>query len=91
MSVQMTVDVNAATFLPDERALTENAVVEIEESDGFDVSIESVGPDSMIRVRAQKYGKTSFVIKDGDAEYRYLLDVYEDDKGHSQISIIPEG
>ena len=45
----------------------------------------------MIRVQAADYGTTSFVIKDGDREYRYIIEVYEDDKGHGQIRITPEG
>ena len=54
------------------------------------VSIASTGQDSMIRIQAKKYGATAFVIKDGPNEYRYSLEIYKDDTGHSQILITPE-
>lgn len=84
------VELNATTFLPDNPVLTENAVVEMEENEIAQVSVESTGPDSMVLVRANDYGTTSFVIRDGEQEYRYSLEIYEDDGGHNQIRITPE-
>ena len=69
----------------------QNAIVEVEDSGKIGITIASTGPDSMIRVQAADYGTTSFVIKDGDREYRYTIEVYEDDKGYGQIRITPEG
>ncbi|HBB19935.1 MAG TPA: hypothetical protein DCZ62_05790 [Ruminococcus sp.] len=80
-------DVNGMMFLPDDAVLTENAVVEMEGSSGTEVTIESTGPDSMIRIHSTVIGETDFVIRDGDKEYRYTVKTYEDDGGHSQIEI----
>ena len=85
------VELTATTFLPDDAVLTEKAVVEMEEGGIAAVSIESTGPDSMVLVQANDYGTASFVIRDGEQEYRYSLEVYEDDGGHNQIRITPEG
>ena len=84
------VELTATTFLPDDAVLTEKAVVEMEEDGIAAVSIESTGPDSMVLVQANDYGTTSFVIRDGEQEYHYSLEVYEDDGGHNQIRITPE-
>ena len=88
--VQPQVEINGTQFLPDSPVLTENAVVEIEDGGNAAISIESTGQDSMIRIQAQKYGTTSFVIRDGDREYRYLLEIYEDENGRSQVRITPD-
>ncbi|MBR4444508.1 MAG: hypothetical protein IKS37_01250 [Solobacterium sp.] len=87
MLVTPPLEINGTQFLPNEPVLSENAVVEMEENDFAEVTIESTGTDSLVRVHAAKYGGTSFVIKDGEQEYHYLLDVYEDDAGHVQIRI----
>lgn len=84
------IEVRATTFLPDDAVLTEKTVVEMEEGGIAAVSIESTGPDSMVLVQANDYGTTSFVIRDGEREYRYSLEIYEDDGGHNQIRITPE-
>ena len=89
--VRPRLNLNATEFLPDNPVLTENAIVEVEDSGKIGITIASTGPDSMIRVQAADYGTTSFVIKDGDREYRYTIEVYEDDKGYGQIRITPEG
>ena len=89
--VRPRLNLNATEFLPDNPVLTENAIVEVEDSGKIGITIASTGPDSMIRVQAADYGTTSFVIKDGDREYRYIIEVYEDDKGSGQIRITPEG
>ena len=84
------VELTATTFLPDDPVLTENAVVEMVENEIAQVSVESTGPDSMVLVRANDYGTTSFVIRDGELEYRYSLEIYEDEGGHSQIRLSPQ-
>ena len=88
--IRPTLELTATSFLPDDAVLTEKAVVEMEEGGIAAVSIESTGPDSMVLVRANDYGTTSFVIRDGELEYRYSLEVYEDEGGHSQIRISPQ-
>ena len=84
------VDFTATNFLPDDPVLTESAVVEVEDPDTFEISVAATGTDSMIRVSARKFGTTSFVIRDGETEYRYTLEVYEDEGGHLQLRILPK-
>ena len=83
------VDVNGTVFLPDDRILTDSAVVIQDEGTAATVAIESTGEDSMLRVQAQKYGTSEFTIRDGDSDYRYTVQVYEDETGHAQIKISP--
>ncbi len=85
--VRPQIQLNATQFLPDSPSLTENAVVLAGDEGLAEISIASTGPDSMIRVHTEKYGETSFTIRDGETEYRYILVVYEDDGGHPQIRI----
>ena len=82
-------ELNCTNFLPGDPILTENAVVAVEEGADAAVFIERTGPDSMIRIQTTKYGTTAFTITDGEKEYRYLLEIYEDDDGHSQVRITP--
>ena len=81
------VQLNATQFLPGDPVLTENAVVMTADGELAEVSIARTGQDSMIRILAEKYGSTSFTVRDGEAEYRYTLGIYEDDTGHPQIKI----
>lgn len=82
-------ELNSTQFLPEDPVLTEEAGVTVEDSSVASVSVESTGPDSMIRVHADRYGETAFTIQDGENTYRYRLIIYEDDAGHSQIRIEP--
>ena len=41
----------------------------------------------MVRIQADSYGEMDFSIRDGDMEYLYTLEIYEDDTGHNQIRI----
>ena len=84
------VEINSMQFLPDDPILTENATISVEEQDGASMSIESTGKDSRIRVITDKFGTTHFTITDGDKEYRYVLDIYEDENGSTQIKISPQ-
>ena len=88
--VRPQIQINGTQFLPDDPVLTENAVVEIAGDGDVSIAIESTGQDSMIRVQAEKYGTTPFVIRDGDKEYRYILEIYEDEQGYSQVRITPD-
>ncbi len=87
--IRPTLELSATSFLPDEPVLTENAVVVMEEGGIAEVSIEDT-QDSIVLVRATDYGTTSFAIRDGEREYRYSLEIYEDESGHSQIRISPD-
>lgn len=81
------VELSSRRFLPDNPVLTENATVTVDNSEIAGISISSVGEDSTILIQAHDYGTTSFTIKDGDKEYRYDINIYEDDTGVSQIDI----
>ncbi len=81
------VQLDGAQFLPNDPVLTENAVVSVENEEIARVSVAKTGQDSMIRVQAEKYGSTFFSIRDGEAEYRYSIVIYEDDGGHPQIKV----
>lgn len=85
------VDLDATTFLPNDPVLTESAVVEVADAGTAEVSIARTGQDSMVRVKTQRFGTTSFVIRDGEVEYHYTLEIYEDEEGHSQIRITETG
>ena len=81
------VDLNAAVYLPDEPDLSGEAYI-ITDGDGFaELALESFGGDTLIRVRARKYGTMDFTVTDGGKEYRYTLTVYEDEGGHPQVRI----
>lgn len=82
------VDVNATNFLPDSPTLSESAEVVMDENPVAEVSIESTGKDSMVRIHASNFGTADFVIRDGKQEYAYSLEVFEDENGHSQLRII---
>ena len=81
------VQLNSTQILPGDPALTENAVVMTADGGLAEVSIARTGQDSMVRIRAEKYGSTAFTVVDGEAEYRYNLVIYEDGAGHPQIEI----
>ena len=85
------VEINGNSFLPDNPVLTEAAVVEPQNDSSDDalavITIERTGEDSMVRIQADSYGEMDFSIRDGDMEYLYTLEIYEDDTGHNQIRI----
>ena len=83
------VDVNATVFLPDDAVLTDAAEIIMEDDAKIQVSIAYTGPDSMVRVQTKNFGSIDFTIRDGDAEYYYTAEVYEDEGGHSQIRVTP--
>ena len=65
------------------------AVVTVENPEVASISVASTGEDSMIYLSADRYGTVPFTIRDGENEYRYTLEVYEDDAGHAQVRITP--
>ena len=80
-------DVSTSISLPDDPPLTENAVVVMDEGQDISVTVERSGDDSVLYVRATRFGAADFVIRDGDAEYRYTVEVYEDEGGHTQLRV----
>ncbi len=83
------VDINSAMFLPDDPVLTEAAAVTVDDGQIAEVSVESTGQDSMVRIRSSRLGTTAMTIQDGEAVYRYDLEIYKDNEGHTQIRITP--
>lgn len=82
------VDVNGTNFLPNDPVLTDDAVVVMDDSNTIKVSIESTGKDSLVRVQADAYGSADFTIQDGEKEYQYTVNVYEDNTGSPQVDIV---
>ncbi len=82
-------ELNASTFLPDNPVLTQDAEAVSDNADLATVSVSQTGEDSMVLIQAKEYGVTDFTIKDGDNEYRYNLEIYEDDGGYPQTRITP--
>jgi hypothetical protein len=82
-----TVDFSSTQFLPDNPVLTENASIVVDNSDIAEIRVSNPGEDSTIFIHVHAYDKTSFAIKDGDKEYRYDINIYEDSLGISQIDI----
>lgn len=74
-------------FLPDERAVPENAVVTIEDESIAQIKITESGAEGLVNITANKFGDTDFTIEDGGKEYRYHLKIYEDENGYSQTEI----
>ena len=82
-------ELNSTMFLPDDPVLSESAVVSVEDESLAEISVTKTGEDSMIRVYSGKYGTTDFTIRDGEKEYRYVIEIYEDEGGHTQIRLEP--
>ncbi len=81
------IDIMSTQFLPDDPVFTEAAVVKAEEDAFAEVSLAGTGEDSRILIHATSFGAMDFSVLDGDAEYLYTLEVYEDEGGHTQIRI----
>lgn len=82
---------NGTNFLPDNPTLSEDAVLTMDytgdDAPDINVSIYTTGPDSMVLISATDYGTADFTITDGDAEYHYTVNIYDDEAGHVQIKI----
>ena len=81
------VEVDGLNFLPDNPVLSESAVLTVDSEDGATITLTETGADSMIRIQTEKYGETPFTIKDGDKEYHYVVNVFEDDRGINMVEI----
>lgn len=71
------VDVTATMLLPDEPVLSEEAVVNVDDTELVNVQIEDPKSGS-VYIKAVKYGTTTMTIQDGDRELKYTLKVYKD-------------
>ena len=81
--VSMTVD----DYLPDEPSLSSEATVTVEDPSVAEINL-TIPENDRVRITAHKYGTTAFIIKDGDREMRYSIDVY-DDNGVYRADITP--
>jgi hypothetical protein len=81
------VNINSTVFLPEGIVLTEEASIVDSEADGINVSLESTGDDSMIRVQTEQYGSREFTVTDSGKEYRFYLNVYKDDEGVTKVEV----
>lgn len=82
-------DLNYTQFLPDDPPLTEEASVTLEDAELASVTLERIDSDSIVRIQGSRYGETSFTVLDGENSYRYTLRIFEDDAGHTQVTIVP--
>ena len=78
--------------LPDRITVTRNAIIEVADPEGItvlfsDMEDEDFGYDPILAVHVTKYLTTDMTITDGGNVYRYTLEVYEDEGGHSRIRI----
>lgn len=81
------VDLNAVVFLPDDPDLSAEAYITTEEDAFAEITLESIGEGTLIRVRTKQYGTMDFAVEDAGKEYRYTLTVYEDEGGYPQVLI----
>jgi hypothetical protein len=81
------IDIMSTQFLPDDPVFTEEAVLKAEEGAFAEVSLAGTGEDSRVSIHATSFGSMDFSVQDGDAEYLYTLEIYEDEGGHTQIRI----
>ena len=86
---QPQINIDSMMFLPDDPILTEDAAVSMEDSGDMEITIAATGENSMVRIQAKSYGTREFTIQDGEAEYLYTAEIYEDETGHTQIQITP--
>ena len=84
------VDVNWTMYLPDDPVLTESASVTVEDAGIAQVSVESTGESSMVRVSSTRLGSTPMTIRDGENEYHYLVTIRKDAEGNTVIDITPQ-
>jgi hypothetical protein len=87
LAIRPSVDVNGTLFLPDNPNLTDSAFIVMDETSSAEVSIESTGEDSMIRVKAAEIGSFDFTIRDGETEYFYTVTIFEDESSHTQVKV----
>lgn len=85
------VDVNATVFLPDDPVLSENATVEVEDSEKAQITIDNADENGcLVCVHAKEYGSVKFTITDGDKQYHYTAKIFENENGGTQVDIIAD-
>ena len=62
----------------------------VEDAGIAQVSVESTGESSMVRVSSTRLGSTPMTIRDGGNEYHYLVTIRKDAEGNTVIDITPQ-
>ena len=81
------VNISTAVFLPDDPAISPDAVITSEEDAFAELSLSWIGDGAAVRVEAKEYGTMDFTVTDGGKQYTYTLTVFEDEDGHIQVKI----
>ena len=82
-------EMSFSDFLPDDPALSEQAVVYVIDDENTKITLVNSSEGS-IRVQTNHFGTIPFEIKDGDHTYRYEMEIYESDEGSTRVRITPK-
>ena len=82
-------EMSFSDFLPDDPALSEQAVVYVIDDENTKITLVNSSEGS-IRVQTNHFGTIPFEIKDGDQTYRYEIEIYEGDEGSTRVRITPK-
>ena len=83
------VDITITEPLPGDPSFSEDAEVYVESSDFANIHMHSL-KDGIVYIKANDYGTTTMTITDGGKEYRYTIEIY-DDNGVVRSRITPLG
>ena len=82
-------EMSFSDFLPDDPALSEQAVVYVIDDENTKITLVNSSEGS-IRVQTNHFGTIPFEIKDGAPTYRYEIEIYEGDEGSTRVRITPK-
>lgn len=82
-------EMSFSDFLPDDPALSEQAVVYVIDDENTKITLVNSSEGS-IRVQTNHFGTIPFEIKDGDHTYRYEMEIYESNEGSTSVRITPK-
>ena len=82
-------EMSFSDFLPDDPALSEQAVVYVIDDENTKITLVNSSEGS-IRVQTNHFGTIPFEIKDGDHTYRYEMEIYESYEGSTRVRITPK-
>ncbi|MBQ3411950.1 MAG: hypothetical protein IJG67_02845 [Oscillospiraceae bacterium] len=81
------VNISTAVFLSDDPVIGPDAVITSEEDAFAQLSLSWIGDGAAVRVEAKEYGTMDFTVTDDGKQYTYTLTVFEDDEGHTRVTI----
>ena len=82
-------EMSFSDYLPDNPALSEQAVVYVIDDENTKITLVNSSEGS-IRVQTNHFGTIPFEIKDGDHTYRYEMEIYESNEGSTRVRITPK-